>query len=91
MKQLRKIGASLLLVIMLAFSADVSAQCAMCTMNAENSVQNGNTQGNGLNNGILYLLAAPYLAVAVVGFLWYKKYRRRDVSLNMKDDKINLN
>jgi len=60
-------------------------------MNAENSVQNGNTQGNGLNNGILYLLAAPYLAVAVVGFLWYKKYRRRDVSLNMKDDKINLN
>ena len=91
MKQLRKMGASLLLVIMLAFSADASAQCAMCTMNAENSVQNGNTQGNGLNNGILYLLAAPYLAVAVVGFLWYKKYRRKDVSLNMKDEKINLN
>ena len=55
MKQLRKIGASLLLVIMLALSADASAQCAMCTMNAENSVQNGNTQGNGLNNGILWL------------------------------------
>ena len=91
MKQLRKIGASLLLVIMLALSADASAQCAMCTMNAENSVQNGNTQGNGLNNGILYLLAAPYLAVAVVGFLWYKRYRRKDVSLNMKDEKINLN
>ncbi len=91
MKQLRKISTSLLLVIMLAFSADASAQCAMCTMNAENSVQNGNTQGNGLNNGILYLLAAPYLAVAVVGFLWYKKYRRKNVSLNMKDDKINLN
>ncbi len=91
MKKLKKIGASLLLVIMLASSADVSAQCAMCTMNAENSVQNGNTQGNGLNNGILYLLAAPYLAVAVVGFLWYKKYRRKNVSLNMKDEKINLN
>lgn len=53
------------------------AQCAMCTLNAENSVKNGNTEGNGLNDGILYLLAAPYLAVAAVGFLWYKRYRKR--------------
>jgi hypothetical protein len=63
----------------------------MCTLNAENSVQNGNTEGNGLNKGILYLLAAPYLAIAAVGFLWYKKYRRKNVSLNMKSNKINLN
>jgi len=60
-------------------------------MNAENSVQNGNTQGNGLNNGILYLLAAPYLAVAAVGYLWYKKYRRKNVNIDIKDEKINLN
>ena len=70
---------------------EVSAQCAMCTLNAENSVQNGNTDGNGLNAGILYLLAAPYLAVACVGFIWYKKYRRKNVALHMKDGKINLN
>ena len=69
----------------------LSAQCSMCTLNAENSVQNGNTEGNGLNSGILYLLAAPYLAIAGVGFLWYKKYRRKNVSLNMKENKINLN
>lgn len=74
------------------FSVDYSyAQCSMCTLNAENSVQNGNTEGNGLNKGILYLLAAPYLAIAGVGFLWYKKYRRKNVSLNMKNNKINLN
>lgn len=71
--------------------AEVSAQCSMCTLNAENSVQNGNTEGNGLNRGILYLLAAPYLAIAGVGFLWYKKYRRKNISLNMKENKINLN
>jgi hypothetical protein len=70
---------------------DVSAQCSMCTLNAENSVQNGNTEGKGLNRGILYLLAAPYLAIAGVGFLWYKKYRRKNISLNMKENKINLN
>lgn len=63
----------------------------MCTLNAENSVQNGNTQGNGLNNGILYLLAMPYLAVALVGFIWYKKYRRKDILIDIKDEKINLN
>lgn len=63
----------------------------MCTLNAENSVQNGNTEGRGLNNGILYLLAMPYLAVAVVGFIWYKKYRRKDILVDIKDEKINLN
>lgn len=67
------------------------AQCAMCNLNAENSVKNGNTEGRGLNNGILYLLAAPYLAIAGVGFVWYKKYRRKNVALNVKDEKINLN
>lgn len=75
----------------ISVTSKVSAQCAMCTLNAENSVKNGNTQGNGLNKGILYLLAAPYIAVAGVGFLWYKKYRRKNISLKMKDQKINLN
>lgn len=87
------LGKYLFILVLLSFliNADAWAQCAMCSMNAENSVQNGNTQGNGLNDGILYLLAAPYLAVAAVGYLWYKKYRRKNVILNMKDEKINLN
>ncbi|MEJ7692242.1 hypothetical protein [Daejeonella sp.] len=72
-------------------SFDVQAQCAMCTLNADNSTQNGNTEGNGLNDGILYLLAAPYIAVTVVGFIWYKKYRRKNVAVHMKSGKINLN
>ena len=74
-----------------AGTSHVSAQCAMCTLNADNSTQNGNTEGNGLNDGILYLLAAPYLAVAAVGFIWYKKYRRKNVTVHMKGGKINLN
>lgn len=91
MKALRYWTGVICLLGLLAGSADVSAQCAMCTLNAENSVKNGNTQGNGLNKGILYLLAAPYLAVAGVGFLWYKKYRRKNINLKMKDQKINMN
>ena len=91
MRSLRIILVGFLLIFASLSSIDVSAQCSMCTLNAENSVQNGNTEGKGLNNGILYLLAAPYLAIAGVGFLWYKKYRRKNVSLNIKDSKINLN
>ncbi|HEY0055910.1 MAG TPA: hypothetical protein VGB63_11175 [Pedobacter sp.] len=78
-------------LIFFALASDVNAQCSMCTLNAEASVSNGNTQGRGLNNGIMYLLAMPYLAVAVVGFIWYKKYRRKDILVDMKDEKINLN
>lgn len=88
----RKILLTGLFVFALSLAAQTSfAQCAMCTLNAENSVKNGNTQGRGLNNGILYLLAAPYLAVAGVGFVWYRKYRRKNVDLQIKDEKINLN
>ncbi len=52
------------------------AQCAMCSLNAENSVKNGNTQGKGLNDGILFLLAIPYLIAVGIGVLWYTKYRK---------------
>lgn len=76
---------------MSVFAADSFAQCAMCTLNAENSVKNGNTEGRGLNKGILYLLAAPYIAVSAVGYIWYKRYRRKNVAIHMRDEKINLN
>lgn len=91
MKTLRIILLSFILIFSGLSSKQVSAQCAMCTLNAENSVQNGNTAGKGLNKGILYLLAAPYLAIGLVGLLWYKKYRRKNVNLDIKDSKINLN
>jgi hypothetical protein len=50
----------------------------MCTLNAENSTKEGNMQGRGLNDGILFLLVIPYLAAAGLGYLWYKKYRKKN-------------
>lgn len=91
MKLIRKIIAGCILLVLSFTAADVAAQCAMCSLNAENSVKNGNTQGSGLNKGILYLLAAPYIAAAGVGYIWYKKYRRKNVAINIRDEKINLN
>ena len=91
MKKIKSLFVIVLFLATLALATEASAQCAMCSLNAENSVTNGNTQGKGLNDGILYLLAAPYVAVACVAFLWYKKYRKKSVDLNIRDQKINLN
>lgn len=65
------------------------AQCSMCSATAENSVANGNTEGDGLNDGILYLLAAPYLAVACVGYIWYRNYRKKAETPDLRSEAIN--
>lgn len=62
-------------VFTLGGNTNASAQCAMCTINAEQGVKNGNTQAKGINSGVLYLMAIPYLMIGALGILWYKKYR----------------
>ncbi|MEA5258103.1 hypothetical protein VB264_09930 [Arcicella aquatica] len=53
------------------------AQCAMCRMTVESTVSNGRSQiASNLNFAILYLLIAPYLLVAVVGYLWWKSSKK---------------
>lgn len=70
----------------------VMAQCAMCSATVESDAQNGGNETAGLNNGILYLLAMPYIAAAIGGYIWYKKYRRKEnVELNMRNEKLHLN
>ncbi len=39
------------------------SQCAMCRVVAESSQNSGETIANGLNTGILYLMAFPYLLI----------------------------
>lgn len=70
----------LILSLLMTFvSAGYSfAQCAMCRATLETNVSNGaeeNLAGT-LNFGIMYLFAAPYVLVAVIGYLWYKQSRR---------------
>jgi hypothetical protein len=67
------------------------AQCSVCSTNVETNAKTGHHTSAGLNNGIMYLLAAPYIAVAVAGFIWYRKYRRKNVNLNIRATRIHLN
>lgn len=69
----------------------VKAQCEQCAANIATNKQNGGTTANGLNKGILFLLACPYLAAAVVGGVWYKKFRRKNISIDIRDEKLHLN
>jgi hypothetical protein len=50
----------------------------MCSLNAENSAQEDKAKGKGLNDGILFLLAMPFLIAGGVGVLWYKRYRNAE-------------
>ncbi|MBL0739743.1 hypothetical protein [Chryseolinea lacunae] len=64
-------------------SVQAFSQCAMCRSTLENNYSNGNPGiAAGINAGILYLLSMPYLAVMVLGYLWYKssKNARKEVS-----------
>ena len=67
-----------LLGMFLLFSPVISfAQCAMCRTQLENNISNGNPGiAAGINTGILYLLAMPYLIVLVLGYFWYKTSRK---------------
>jgi hypothetical protein len=45
------------------------AQCSICTKTAS---QLGEEAGRGLNGGILYLAAAPFLILSYIGYRWWK-------------------
>ncbi len=77
--------------LMMVSIKPAKAQCAMCSASVETNAKSGDKTANGLNNGIMFLLAAPYLAVGVVGFIWYKKFRRKNVNLDIPNEKLNLN
>lgn len=60
-----------------SLSMEASAQCAMCRATLENNVSNGNIGiAAGINFGILYLFAAPYIVIALIAFFWYRTSKR---------------
>jgi hypothetical protein len=60
---------------------EMNAQCAMCKQSAESSLKNPNSVARGLNSGILYLMAVPYLAIMFIFrkqiYTLFKMFRAR--------------
>ncbi len=65
----------LLFTIFLFSSLQIFAQCAMCTKTAS---QLGEKPALGLNNGILYLMLAPFVIVGVIAYKWWKNQQKLD-------------
>lgn len=59
---------------MIFFSTDLEAQCAMCRAVLES--EEGQGTAKGINDGIIYLMAIPYILVGGIGFLIYKKFNK---------------
>jgi hypothetical protein len=67
---MKKFLAILLVIVMTAFFIpSIKAQCSVCTKTA---TQMGEKPAKGLNQGILYLMFAPFAIVGVVGYKWWK-------------------
>lgn len=63
------------LLFSLFFTLSANAQCAMCRAALESE---GNTvKAEAVNDGIVYLMAFPYIIVGVIGFAIYKMYYKK--------------
>lgn len=60
------------LFLLLIQSFWLKGQCAMCKATAESNADNGGTLAEGLNEGILYLMAFPYLILGAIAFAWWR-------------------
>lgn len=60
----------LVTIVFLVFSFSASAQCAMCRAALESE---GNSQkAQAINDGIVYLMAIPYILIGAVGYYVYR-------------------
>lgn len=57
----------------LFLSIDADAQCAMCRATAESASHDNEGVGKSLNSGIVYLMLAPYILLATVGIVFFRK------------------
>ncbi len=61
-----------LLLLFILVNNIVAAQCSICTKTAQ---QMGEGPATGLNGGILYLAAMPFLIFGYIGYRWWKSNR----------------
>ncbi len=62
------------LLFSFVFVLKTNAQCAMCRAVLES--EEGQSTAEGINNGIVFLMAVPYILVAAIGYFVYKTYNK---------------
>jgi hypothetical protein len=64
------------IVLFFLGSIDSFGQCAMCRAVVE---QGGEEVAEGINSGIVYLMAFPYLLISVAIFLFYRSWKKSSI------------
>lgn len=67
------------LAVLMIAAIGANAQCSMCSAVVESSQKSGYDLAQGLNAGILYLMAIPYALLIGMGFLLFRKLNQNKV------------
>ena len=65
----------LIALILLTPLNEMEAQCAMCRAALESSTDNNAAEA--INDGIVYLMAFPYILVGGLGYIIYRKFKKK--------------
>tara|TARA_B100000795_G_scaffold142888_1_gene106974 strand:- start:1942 stop:2151 length:210 start_codon:yes stop_codon:yes gene_type:complete len=63
-----------LLIILFLLADAMFGQCAMCRAVLES--EEGQASAKGINDGIIYLMAIPYIVVFSIAFIIYRKFKK---------------
>lgn len=61
------------LVVLWLLPTEATAQCAMCRAVLESEANQSTAKG--INDGIVYLMAIPYVLIAGIGIVIYRKMK----------------
>ena len=87
MRSMKYFKIGLILAALFLFAAPtVDAQCPMCRMAVDSNLKGGGSAGKGLNAGILYMLATPYVLVGGLAFVWWRNRRKNQDLLEKEEE-----
>lgn len=70
-----KIKHIVLVLLAFAFPIVTNAQCAMCRAALES--EGNQVKAEAVNDGIMYLMAIPYILVGVAGYFIYRMFSKK--------------
>ena len=76
---MRKVIFILIFILLIPIN-EIEAQCAMCRAALESSTDN--SRAEGINEGIVYLMAFPYLLMGGLGYIIYRKFKKKSTQAN---------
>jgi hypothetical protein len=68
---------NIIILLLVLITTKLNAQCAMCKAAVEANLKDGGNAGAGLNQGILYLMAMPYIAMLLFLAFYYLQKRKK--------------